>query len=307
MEFLAIILLIACAIYLKRLGAENAKQKKSDTYQETYEETRKRLQQLNSRSIQGTKPVVQLESKPELKPEPKPELTPEPKPEPKPAAQWKGQGSHPCWTDGKGRYYLYENDGLCCKVSETKPVETPESKAPVPREGQECHEKTDELMTEYKGEVVRQGYCGNRHEHEGGKNLQWELYDNNVLRIWGSGNMFAVPEREEDYGSFGESVDYYSSPWEAGAWTDSPIEEVWIEDGVTSIGDYAFGRNGSVSDGWAVSGNHFPNLRAVHIPASVTSIGYKAFAECPKLVIHAPAGSYAVEFAKEHRITFVAD
>ena len=48
-------------------------------------------------------------------------------------------------------------------------------------------------------------------------------------------------------------------------------------------------------------------LTRMTIPASVTSIGSEAFSHCPKLTIHAPAGSYAEQYAKKHNIPFVAE
>lgn len=46
--------------------------------------------------------------------------------------------------------------------------------------------------------------------------------------------------------------------------------------------------------------------RDVTIPAGVTVIGYKAFADCPNLTLHAPSGSYAEQYAKENNIRFEA-
>lgn len=48
------------------------------------------------------------------------------------------------------------------------------------------------------------------------------------------------------------------------------------------------------------------NLSDITIPKSVTSIDNEAFMFCVKLTIHAPAGSYAENYAKEHNIPFVA-
>ena len=46
----------------------------------------------------------------------------------------------------------------------------------------------------------------------------------------------------------------------------------------------------------------------VVIPESVTVIGEKAFSFCANnLTIHAPAGSYAEQYAKEHNIPFVSE
>ena len=42
----------------------------------------------------------------------------------------------------------------------------------------------------------------------------------------------------------------------------------------------------------------------VVIPAGVTEIGSSAFDGCKKLTIHAPAGSYAEQYARENDIKF---
>ena len=69
------------------------------------------------------------------------------------------------------------------------------------------------------------------------------------------------------------------------------ICSVTIPNGITSIGLWAF--------------NCCVNLKKVVISASVTTI-ITAFSDCPNIVIHAPAGSYAEQYAKEHNIPFVA-
>jgi hypothetical protein len=42
----------------------------------------------------------------------------------------------------------------------------------------------------------------------------------------------------------------------------------------------------------------------VTIPASVTKIGPYAFQKCAGLTIHAPAGSYAEQYAKKNSVKF---
>ena len=69
------------------------------------------------------------------------------------------------------------------------------------------------------------------------------------------------------------------------------LRSITIPDSVTSIGIMAFD--------WTF-------LRNITIPDSVTSIGYKAFANCGDLTIHAPAGSYAEQYAKENNYKFQA-
>ena len=66
-----------------------------------------------------------------------------------------------------------------------------------------------------------------------------------------------------------------------------------IPNGVHLIGEEAFA--------WCNS------LDSVVISSAVTSIEPNAFKDCPKLTIHAPAGSFAEQYAKEHNIPFVAE
>ncbi len=68
---------------------------------------------------------------------------------------------------------------------------------------------------------------------------------------------------------------------------------VVIREGIRRIGDYVF--FGCVY------------LTDVVLPASVTEIGTGAFRDCRKLTIHAPAGSYAEQYAKENNIPFEAE
>ena len=63
--------------------------------------------------------------------------------------------------------------------------------------------------------------------------------------------------------------------------------------GIKNIGYCAFKDNESLSK--------------IVIPDSVCQINYCAFYECPNLTTHAPAGSYAEQYAKEHNIPFVAE
>lgn len=50
-----------------------------------------------------------------------------------------------------------------------------------------------------------------------------------------------------------------------------------------------------------------PKLTDVYLPASVTSIGYGNFDGCPDVTIHAPAGSYAAEWAVGEGIPVVTE
>lgn len=68
---------------------------------------------------------------------------------------------------------------------------------------------------------------------------------------------------------------------------------VIVEEGIVRIGAAAFAGCVFVTD--------------ICLPGSVTEIGAEAFRDCHKLTIHAPAGSYAETYAKEHNIPFVAE
>ena len=107
-----------------------------------------------------------------------------------------------------------------------------------------------------------------------GKNLTWDFTDG-VLTISGTGDM-------DDW----LSTD--PSPWDLEGLTYE-ITEVVINNGVTTIGDYAFEHctgltsvsipNSVTSIGqWAFSSCH--SLTSIEIPNSVTSIGLRAFNDC---------------------------
>ena len=83
-----------------------------------------------------------------------------------------------------------------------------------------------------------------------GDNLTWTL-DHGVLTISGSGAMY-------DYSSF--------APWDS---ERASIEHIVLEDGITSIGNYAF--------------YYCNNLTSITIPDSVVSIGNSAFYYCNNL------------------------
>ena len=68
------------------------------------------------------------------------------------------------------------------------------------------------------------------------------------------------------------------------------IQDVYIEEGLTEIGDYTF--FGCV------------NLRTVTIPKSVEHIGVQAFGGCRNLTVFGSAGTCAESYAKENGIDF---
>ena len=94
------------------------------------------------------------------------------------------------------------------------------------------------------------------------------------------------------------------------------LKTVEIPASVRSIGDSAFYNcdalhtvtihEGAESIGYHCFSN-CPSLTEIHIPASVGSIDEYAFEDSEKVVIYAPAGSYAETFAAENGIRFVAE
>ena len=124
------------------------------------------------------------------------------------------------------------------------------------------------------GKVIASGSCG--------KNVNYELYDDYTLRIFGKGAMY-------NYNDIDTPEMYSDTPWSS--W-DSKIKSVVIEDGVTRIGAYTFCFMESLTEvnipntvtsigrsafWWCTS------LKKIDIPNSVTSIGAYAFWECGSL------------------------
>ena len=95
--------------------------------------------------------------------------------------------------------------------------------------------------------TVASGKCG--------ENVTWNLDDAGVLTISGYGDMY-------DYYYWGDSV----SPWYTEDGFNSPVKKVIIQNGVTSIGNYAF--------------QDCCNIERVTIGNTVTKIGAGAFGYC---------------------------
>lgn len=100
--------------------------------------------------------------------------------------------------------------------------------------------------------ILAKGYCGGD-ESVDGKNLSWVLTANGSLTISGKGPM-------KDYNTWGE----YRAPWMD--YSDK-IKTLNIQNGVTTIGDYAF------YECSGISGN-------LSLPDSITNIGNYAFESC---------------------------
>lgn len=110
---------------------------------------------------------------------------------------------------------------------------------------------------EKKDEIVYSGFCG--------KNASFTLYKDGTLVISGTGAM-------DDYTKSQESEQPYAL---------NNVKYIVIEEGITRIGDYAFGE----TDPWASpSGKNWcDNIQTVQIADSVTEIGRCAFWGCADL------------------------
>lgn len=123
-------------------------------------------------------------------------------------------------------------------------------------DGIATHKSSDVVMASdgaAMGKVIASGSCG--------KNVNYELYDDYTLRIFGSGPMTNF---DHIIGAWGTDA-----PWEDESQWIKAIKSVVIEDGVTRIGAHAF--LGCTS------------LTEVIISNSVTSIGHEAFRDCKAL------------------------
>lgn len=137
--------------------------------------------------------------------------------------------------------------------------ETPETPA-IPEEPEVPtvpQTPADETQGEDEGIRVEasSGQCG--------ADVYWSLDDNGTLTIWGTGPMtnFTYTDNDES-----------NRPWHS---ERESIRKVVIEEGVTSIGNFAFS---------------FCNVQEVTIPSTVTSIGKRAFMGTPLSSVVIPEG-----------------
>ena len=114
------------------------------------------------------------------------------------------------------------------------------------------------LMLGAQAEIVDSGTCG-----ADGDNLTWTVDEDFVLTVSGTGAM-------ADY----DGEDGECPPW--GSKYHEDIKTVIIENGVTTIGKYAF--------------MEFSSLTNVVIPNSVISIGDSAFNACGLTAVTIPTG-----------------
>lgn len=146
------------------------------------------------------------------------------------------------------------------------------------------------------GVEVTSGTCG-----ASGSSVNWAVYDS------GTDNNPAVttPDTLVISGN-GAMADYESQtdrPWQSYA---SSIVKVIVEDGVTTVGDYAFAYMGNVTD-ITIPDNitsigmyafiSMLNAEGLYIPSAVTTIGEAAFMNCPTLTgVEIPSGLTQIAF-----------
>ncbi len=150
------------------------------------------------------------------------------------AAQWSRVSKGNAWNNGTGNYTLKCSD-LTEEPSEEPSRETSEESRDESRE---------EPSEEPSEEPEEDDTCGD--------NLRWSLSDGGVLTVSGSGRM-------TDYGNIVNRAPWYGRN----------VRSVIIEEGATSIGQYAFaGCRG---------------LKTVSLPKSIETIGSFAFRSCTSL------------------------
>ena len=149
-------------------------------------------------------------------------------------------------------------------------------------------------LTMTDAHAANSGNCGAE-----GSNVTWTLDANGKLTISGTGAMM-------DYDS--------SSP----GWNPQEVKSISVREGVTHVGNWAFANCSNVTyDVYldrrtvtSIGSRAFSNctsLSSIEIPNQVTAIEPYTFYNCPNLTVHAPAGSYAEQYAKENNIPFVAE
>ena len=169
-----------------------------------------------------------------------------------------------CSENGNKEYWTCEHCGKYFLSDDTNPetakaVELSETILPaIQHKNAELRNASEPTETSpgYSGDlycpdcdkVVEKGYT---YWNEG--NLTWKLYEDGTLNISGTGAM----------------KNYDSKKNRNPVYNNSNVKKVVIEDGVTSIGNYAF--------------TYCVSLTSITIPDSVTSIGYYAFFYCSSL------------------------
>ena len=129
-------------------------------------------------------------------------------------------------------------------------------------------------------------------------NIRWFVYEKE------DGNVELIIEPEQR----GVPSAIRETPWSS---MRDVITKITIEAGITEIGDGAFAdmpqiTHVEIPEGVETIGegafSGCPNLRDVTLPDTVKEISDSAFDGSPNVVIHAPEGTAADDFAKEHEI-----
>ena len=163
--------------------------------------------------------------------------------------------------DENGMFYVIKDNNGSYYFTDTEkfnllPVTSYLTDPPTSYDGIEVTKNDDTHYTFAGHEVpaATSGYCGDPSDN-GGENVTWEV-SGTTITISGSGAMNNFDSPYMGYGT--------PAPWLA-AYADD-ITSIVIEEGVTTVGEYAF------EDCYLVE--------SISIPASVTSIGKMAFYSC---------------------------
>ncbi len=150
-------------------------------------------------------------------------------------------------------------------------------------------------VTASAASIVSSGTCG-----ADGDNLTWTLNSDGLLTIRGSGEMrdFDWPNR---------------SPW----YESSDVLTIAIEDGITSVGNSAFGYCQKLTavtlpdSVTKVGDNAFDScysLASINLPSSITTIGEYAFHDCSSLAsIDLPSSLTSISSATFYRCSRLTD
>ena len=146
-------------------------------------------------------------------------------------------------------------------VQEEETVSEEPAQQEEPEQAEEQPEEPMAIADDGDITVVNSGNCG-----KNGDNVKWVLTSDGTLTISGEGEM-------EDYNGA-------AGPWSS--WREGEertyVKTVIVEEGVTSIGDNAFGNSNS-------------EMASVTIPSSVKTIGISAFRGCGELTeVQIPEG-----------------
>ena len=139
-------------------------------------------------------------------------------------------------------------------------------------------EYPDNVGTDYIEKIVihKNLKCIENYAFSGLKNLKAIEVDKENPYFRGGDTLFETREYEGDYISFLWCSSEKTGDYEVAAWIDS-------------IGPKAFLNS---------------KLDSVTLGEKIDYIGEDAFEKCPNLVIKAPEGSYAIEYAKENGLKF---